>query len=192
MLRGPLHCYSVQIFKKGNCSLTQESSEGKRKNWFSFFHQKASPIMAVSKEKNVCGIIMWESVLVLWTQKIFRPRERREKQWVMQGSHGKEKRGQRKGLSHKGVSGLQPLLKHGLQNFFATIIQAPMACHCTCCLLMQGLTTEVGFWKMKQLPNNKQATHKGKLEIVTPHEVPHEQVFKETSKMNFTNNRLPN
>ena len=32
---------------------------------------------------------------------------------------------------------------------------------------------------MKQLPNNKQATHKGKLEIVTPHEVPHEQVFKE-------------
>ena len=135
--------------------------------------------MAVSKEKNVCGIIMWESVLVLWTQKIFRPRERREKQWVMQGSHGKEKRGQRKGLSHKGVSGLQPLLKHGLQNFFATIIQAPVACHCTCCLLMQGLTTEVGFWKMKQLPNNKQATHKGKLEIVTPHEVPHEQVFKE-------------
>ena len=35
--------------------------------------------MAVSKEKNVCGIIMWESVLVLWTQKIFRPREREEK-----------------------------------------------------------------------------------------------------------------
>ena len=32
---------------------------------------------------------------------------------------------------------------------------------------------------MKQLPNNKQATHKGKLEIVTPHEVPNEQVFKE-------------
>ena len=35
---------------------------------------------------------------------------------------------------------------------------------------------------MKQLPNNMQATHKGKLEIVTPHQVPHELVFKEKKK----------
>ena len=68
-----------KYLKKGIVLLHKRVVKAKGKNWFSFFHQKASPIMAVSKEKNVCGIIMWESVLVLWTQKIFRPRERREK-----------------------------------------------------------------------------------------------------------------